>query len=95
MTTTAVATTTTTRTMVNGVGGMATHWMRKGRGHDDRTKHNNQIDHERGGKMVVRTAVTATMTTTTMTTMKPRSDCGCGGGEWQAAAMAVAVATRG
>ena len=23
--------------------------MRKGRGHDDRTKHNNQIDHRRGG----------------------------------------------
>ena len=74
---------------------MATHRMRKGRGHNDRTKHNNQIDHKMGVKMVVRTAVTATMTTTTMTTMKPRSDCGCGGGEWQAAAMAVAVATRG
>ena len=25
------------------------HRMRKGRGHDDRTKHNNQIDHRRGG----------------------------------------------
>ena len=23
--------------------------VRKGRGHDDRTKHNNQIDHRRGG----------------------------------------------
>jgi len=25
------------------------HWMRKGREHDDRQKHNNQIDHRREG----------------------------------------------
>jgi hypothetical protein len=54
--------------------------MRKEREHDHRQKHNNQIDHRRGGGKTVVTAVT--MATMTMMTMKPRSDRGCGGGEW-------------
>ena len=49
------------------------------REHDDRTKHNNQIDHRRGGGKTVVMAVTMMMTTTM--TMKPRSDHGCSGGK--------------